>query len=346
MATASHRRASRSGTVGHRVPGAEARPVRRRSDAFRVSRARSACTFIRTSLWMTSITLRSWPMMKVARLVGESLVNRRRTPNWVGHRSVGIGQERVVEGVLVGEALLLLHLVGADPDPLGAHRLELGLHVPEMATLRRAARGHGGRVEEQDDRARWRPARSAASGSPSSSGSSKSGAWSPFCMARGYRAALGERRTGRSRPTGSRPGCGRPGWSPRKMRPTPGRPLPYRPASGAPLAAAVSTAPRPTRQDRRSCRTPSKPTPSRRRSPASTGARPRRRELRRRGGTVFGLLGPTAPARPPRCASSPPSSRPDGGSARVLGHDVRQRRPPWSGASSAWPASTRRSTRT
>ena len=53
--------------------------------------------------------------------------------------------------------------------------------------------------------------------------------------------------------------------------------------------------------------------------------------------------GRTAPARPPPCGSSRPSSRPDGGPARVAGHDVvadRQR----SAGGSASPASTPRST--
>jgi len=70
-----------------------------------------------------------------------------------GHRPVGIGQQREVERVLVGEPLLLLHLVGTDADALGAHLVELGLQVPEVAALGGAPRGHGRRVEEQHHRA-------------------------------------------------------------------------------------------------------------------------------------------------------------------------------------------------
>ncbi len=45
-------------------------------------------------------------------------------------------------------------------------------------------------------------------------------------------------------------------------------------------------------------------------------------DLRIPAGTVFALLDRTAPARPPPCRSSPPSSPADGGQAQVAGHDV------------------------
>ena len=70
-------------------------------------------------------------------------------PELGGHRAVGVGQQRVVELVLVRELLLLRDVVGADAHPLGTHRLELRLHVPEVAALDGAPRRHGRRVEEQ-----------------------------------------------------------------------------------------------------------------------------------------------------------------------------------------------------
>src|ERR1035438_4770969 len=56
--------------------------------------------------------------------------------------------------MLLRELLLLLHLVGTDPHPLGADRLELGLHVTEVTALLGAAVGHRRRIEEQDHGAR------------------------------------------------------------------------------------------------------------------------------------------------------------------------------------------------
>ena len=66
---------------------------------------------------------------------------------------VRVGQQRVVEPVLVGELLLLLHRVDADTHSTGARLGELGLHVPEVAALLGAPRCHRGGIEEQDDRA-------------------------------------------------------------------------------------------------------------------------------------------------------------------------------------------------
>lgn len=60
-----------------------------------------------------------------------------------------VGQQRVVEVVLLAEFLLLGDRVDADPHPLGTHPGELGRHVTKMARFRGAARGHRGGVEEQ-----------------------------------------------------------------------------------------------------------------------------------------------------------------------------------------------------
>ena len=43
-----------------------------------------------------------------------------------GHLAIGVRQQRVVEFVLVGELLLLVDRVLADPDAGGTDRLELG----------------------------------------------------------------------------------------------------------------------------------------------------------------------------------------------------------------------------
>src|SRR5580693_5800801 len=50
-------------------------------------------------------------------------------PEDLAHLAVGIGEEGEVEGVLVGELLLLLDGVGADTHPLTAGVLELLLQV-------------------------------------------------------------------------------------------------------------------------------------------------------------------------------------------------------------------------
>ena len=63
------------------------------------SRARSAWTFMRISLLTTSTTLRSWPITKVTRF-GGLLAGDAHHP---GDRAVGVGQQRVVEAVLLGE---------------------------------------------------------------------------------------------------------------------------------------------------------------------------------------------------------------------------------------------------
>ena len=73
----------------------------------------------------------------------------RATPIILRDVAVGVGQQRVVEPVLVGELVLLVDRVAADADALPADRGELGRQVAEVAALLRAPRGHRRRVEEQ-----------------------------------------------------------------------------------------------------------------------------------------------------------------------------------------------------
>ena len=65
---------------------------------------------------------------------------------------VTVGQEREVEAVLLGEPLLALDRIGADPEPAGAEGGELAGQVAEVAALRGAAGGQGPGVEEQHHR--------------------------------------------------------------------------------------------------------------------------------------------------------------------------------------------------
>jgi hypothetical protein len=65
------------------------------------------------------------------------------------HRAIGIGEQRVVEPVLVGELVLLVDRVAADAHALTSGGGELGPQVAEVAALLRAARRHRRRVEEQ-----------------------------------------------------------------------------------------------------------------------------------------------------------------------------------------------------
>ena len=107
-----------------------------------------------TSLAMTSSTVPSVSMTNVVRLTGMNLPSRPRlTPNVRRHCPVGVGQQRVVELLLVGELGLLVDAVGADPDALRTHGPEFGCQVAEVAGLLRAPGRHRGRIEEQHHRA-------------------------------------------------------------------------------------------------------------------------------------------------------------------------------------------------
>ena len=111
------------------------RPGRHRAS---MRSAWSACTCMFSSLPITSRIRPSVPITNVARLFGRQkaaldLVG-------AGHRPVGIGQQRIVEGMLGGELLLPVDRIGADADALGPELLELRLEVAEVAALRGASR--------------------------------------------------------------------------------------------------------------------------------------------------------------------------------------------------------------
>lgn len=71
----------------------------------------------------------------------------------VGDRSVCVAEQRKPEVVGLRELLLLANIVSADAYWLRTDRAELSGQVAEMASLRGTAARHGGRVEEQHDRA-------------------------------------------------------------------------------------------------------------------------------------------------------------------------------------------------
>src|SRR5258708_25912255 len=50
----------------------------------------------------------------------------------LGDLAVGVGQQRVIEGMLVREEALLIDRIGADADPLRPDCLEFCLYVTEM----------------------------------------------------------------------------------------------------------------------------------------------------------------------------------------------------------------------
>ena len=103
------------------------------------------------SLLITSKISPSVPMTNVVRLTGR--MNERRpgeTPR-AGHGAVFIGEQRVVEVVLVGELFLLVDRVDADAYALGAN-LSNSVLRSEVASFRGASAGHRARVEEQHDR--------------------------------------------------------------------------------------------------------------------------------------------------------------------------------------------------
>src|SRR6266576_1116157 len=64
---------------------------------------------------------------------------------------VGVGEQRELQPVLVGELQLLLDRVGADADHGGLQLLQLWERVLQVARLLRAPRGVGLRVEVHDD---------------------------------------------------------------------------------------------------------------------------------------------------------------------------------------------------
>ena len=70
-----------------------------------------------------------------------------------GDGALGVGQQRVVEALLVGELGLLLNGIGADADAAGADGGELRSQVAEVAGLLGTARRHRRGIEEQHDRA-------------------------------------------------------------------------------------------------------------------------------------------------------------------------------------------------
>ena len=71
----------------------------------------------------------------------------------VGDFAVDVGEQRVVEVVLLRELGLSLDAVHRDADQLGAERGELAREVAEVARLLGAARAQGRGVEEENDRA-------------------------------------------------------------------------------------------------------------------------------------------------------------------------------------------------
>ena len=124
---------------------------------FSASRARSAWTFMRISLLITSTTRRSWPITNVTRLA----VFFRATPIMRGDVAVGVGEQRVVEPVLLRELLLLVDRVEADADALAARRRRTrppGHGSGSSPSCTRASSPPGRRTAP---RARWPAGRSA-----------------------------------------------------------------------------------------------------------------------------------------------------------------------------------------
>jgi hypothetical protein len=56
-------------------------------------------------------------------------------PEQLGYHAVCVGEQRIVEGALLGEVCLFVDGVGADAHPLGAHRGEVVAQVPKMTSL-------------------------------------------------------------------------------------------------------------------------------------------------------------------------------------------------------------------
>src|SRR5271166_7081774 len=66
-----------------------------------------------------------------------------------GDRAVGVGQQRVVETLRLGELGLLCNGINTDADPVGPDRGEFAGEVAEVAGFLGAAGCHRGRVEEK-----------------------------------------------------------------------------------------------------------------------------------------------------------------------------------------------------
>ncbi len=73
----------------------------------------------------------------------------------LGDALVGIGQQRVPEGVGGIEFLLPTHRVGADTYAMGIEFSELASQIAEVAAFLRSTRGHCLWVEEQHHRTRF-----------------------------------------------------------------------------------------------------------------------------------------------------------------------------------------------
>ena len=225
-------------------------------------------------------------------------------------------------------------LVGADPHPLGAHGLELRLHVPEVAALLGAAVGHGRRIEEQDHGPRGGQV-AQLPGDAVLVGEFEVGCQVAF-VPWGRLAAQAASPVHRSAlPAGVVTGRLE---SDRKLVRTPSMPPAWPHAIRRDCRVAVADA----RADPTRCRCghPTGPSPA-----TQTGPRPCRiaieadnlektfkgkREVRAldgvsfavEEGTVFGLLGPNGSGKTTAVRVLTTILRPDGGSARVLGHDV------------------------
>ncbi len=66
--------------------------------------------------------------------------------------AIWIGEQRKAERVLLVEALLPIHRIGADSRSLGADFRKLGRQIAKMTALPGSARCHGLGVEEQHQR--------------------------------------------------------------------------------------------------------------------------------------------------------------------------------------------------
>jgi hypothetical protein len=56
-------------------------------------------------------------------------------PEHLGHHAVRVGEQRIVERALLGKVRLPVDGVGADADPVGAHRGEFATQIPKMTRL-------------------------------------------------------------------------------------------------------------------------------------------------------------------------------------------------------------------